>query len=285
MRGLNAEKTEKTDETERIDEAKRIDETDRIGEIEKIDEIERIDKTDRPDLTGIRSRSALRFSNLLVRARGLFRFFGFDDPASVSGVLGFCFHGDSVAVCYLAHHRGRGAYRRPSLEGSCFVLANSEIWQIEEPDGLSVYQRCQRVFDLPVGGPFSQVWVSTNLASGAEAAVSVPGSLHRTLVFSAAQELGQLASRTAADLLGPENGESWLEQAKAEEPPAFDYTLLRVPQEPEAVQPPEKTFSKSASAQARLWWMAGYAASNLLTQLQGHGLAVAGVTPDGVALY
>jgi hypothetical protein len=165
------------------------------------------------------------------------------------------------------------------------VLANSEIWQIEEPDGLSLYQRCQRVFDLPVGGPFPQVWVSTNLASGAEVAVSVPGSLHRTLVFSAAQELGQFASRTAADLLGPENGESWLEQAKAEEPPAFDYTLLRVPQEPEAVQPPEKTFSKSASAQARLWWMAGYAASNLLTQLQGHGLAVAGVTPDGVALY
>ena len=119
MRGLNAEKTEKTDETDRIDEANRIDETDRIGEIEKIDElekideIERIDKTDRPDLTGIRSRSALRFSNLLVRARGLFRFFGFDDPASVSGVLGFCFHGDSVAFCYLSHHRRRVAYRRP----------------------------------------------------------------------------------------------------------------------------------------------------------------------------
>ena len=76
MTGLNAEKTEKTDETNRIDEANRIDETDRIDELEKIDE------TDRPDLTGIRSRSALRFSNLLVRARGLFRFFGFDDPAS-----------------------------------------------------------------------------------------------------------------------------------------------------------------------------------------------------------
>jgi len=56
MTGLNAEKTEKTDETDRIAEANRIDETDRIGEIEKIDEIERIDKTDSPDLTGIRSR-------------------------------------------------------------------------------------------------------------------------------------------------------------------------------------------------------------------------------------
>ena len=119
MTGLNAEKTEKTDETDRINEANRIDETDRIGEIEKIDEIERtdeierIDKTDRPDLAGIRSRSALRFSNLWVRARAPFRFFGFDDPASVSGVLGFCFHGDSVAFCYLSHHRRRVAYRRP----------------------------------------------------------------------------------------------------------------------------------------------------------------------------
>lgn len=272
MTGLIAEKADKTD---RIDETDWMDKTDGVDKTDRVDKTDKADKTDHPDSWGIR--------NHLTRLRVLFRSFGFDDSAAVTGVLGFCFHEQTVAVCYLAKHRARTNLRQCTAVGADFVLANIEIPQIEDPDSLSLCEQCQRLFHLSVDCPFPQVWVSTDLASGAEVAVSVPGSLRRTLVFAAAQELGQYLSRAGVDLSESGRGDSWLEQAKPDEPPVFDYKLLHALQGVGHLS--GKALPESSTTQARLWWMSGYAARSLLTHLQERGLAIAGVTPDGVALY
>lgn len=197
-----------------------------------------------------------------------------------TGVLGLCFHQETVVVCYQANAQACTGSDVANGMGADWVLhsipvnyaANSEAW--------SLYQSCQQALDLPTESPFPRVWVSTDLAEGTGITVQTSGLLRCALVFSAAQEIGQHLSETLVD--GPvlEQRDSWLEQAKPREPPLYDYKLMRP-----ASQKSEQVWPRSETAQAQLWWVAGNAARRFLNDVKEQGLSVAGMTPDGVALY
>jgi Tfp pilus assembly protein PilN len=249
------------------------------------------DATDRIYVTDIQNGSIDRGPTVLIRVLARLRRFGFGVSPGGAGVLGFCSRGETLAVCYVDKRRVSAGsdYGPTDATGADFALADIEVSLASDPDGPSLYQRCERMFGLPAAVALPQAWVSTTVAKGAEVVVSTPGELRRALVFSAAQELGQFLSRAAADPADSRRGDNWLEQAKPQEPPIFDYRLLPTSPVPGGGRRlghvPKKAAAESATARAQLWWMTGYEARGLLDQFQRHGLPVTGVTPDGVALY
>lgn len=250
-------------------------------EIARADPADTAKKAQRAYEMGVFKLLVARCSQVLADLRSLF----FSDGACAPGVLGLCFHGETVAVCYLAKPRTDTMFNRRGGASSEFVLHSIQLEQTDDPDPLSLYELCKQALGLPIHCPFPQVWVSTDLANGVKVAVTPPGSPRRALVFSIAQELGQYLSQAAADRAVSERGSSWLEQAKPPEPPIFDYKLLGSMPRTGLREVPGQDPADSDTGKAQLWWMTGYAARGCVDQLQRNGLSIAGITPDGVALY
>ena len=65
---------------------------------------------------------------------------------------------------------------------------------------------------------------------------------------------------------------SWLDDARPKEPPIFDYLLRKRRDEADAVE-------------AWLWWASGESEIELKNAMARTGTPVAGLIPDGIALY
>ena len=180
-------------------------------------------------VTDIQNGSIDRGPTVLIRVLARLRRFGFGVSPCGAGVLGFCSQGETLAVCYVDKRRVSAGsdYGPTDATGADFALADIEVSLASDPDGPSLCTNAVSVCSACLPPPrFPQAWVSTTVAKGAEVVVSTPGELRRALVFSAVQELGQFLSRAAGDPADSRRGDNWLEQAKPQEPPIFDYRLL-----------------------------------------------------------